>query len=73
MRGNNQNIMPYAETQGGESVAVLGAGHGGMAMAAHLALMGHRVNLFNRGEERLWGVRSSGAIEIIGEVEGLGS
>jgi opine dehydrogenase len=64
--------MPYAETKGGESVAVLGAGHGGMAMAAHLALMGHRVNLFNRGEERLWGVRSSGAIEIIGEVEGFG-
>ena len=53
-------------------VAVLGAGHGGMAMAAHLALMGHKVNLFNRGEERLWGVRSTGAIEIIGEVEGFG-
>jgi opine dehydrogenase len=53
-------------------VAVLGAGHGGMAMAGHLALMGHSVNLFNRGEERLWGVKSSGAIEITGEVEGFG-
>lgn len=53
-------------------VAVLGAGHGGMAMAAHLALMGHEVNLFNRGEERLWGVKSSGAIEMTGEVEGFG-
>ena len=41
-------------------------------MAGHLALMGHTVNLFNRGEERLWGVRSSGAIEITGEVEGFG-
>ncbi len=53
-------------------VAVLGAGHGGMAMAAHMALMGHKVNLFNRGKERLWGVRSTGAIEITGEVEGFG-
>lgn len=41
-------------------------------MAGHLALMGHKVNLFNRGEERLWGVRSSGTIEITGEVEGFG-
>ena len=53
-------------------VAVLGAGHGGLAMAGHLALMGHKVNLFNRGEERLWGVKSSGTIEITGEVEGFG-
>jgi opine dehydrogenase len=53
-------------------IAVLGAGHGGLAMAGHLALMGHKVNLFNRGEERLWGVKSSGNIEITGEVEGFG-
>lgn len=53
-------------------IAVLGAGHGGLAMAGHLALMGHKVNLFNRGEERLWGVKSSGTIEITGEVEGFG-
>jgi opine dehydrogenase len=56
-----------------EKVAVLGAGHGGMAMAGHLALMGHKVNLFNRGEERLWGVKNSGAIEITGEVQGFGT
>jgi opine dehydrogenase len=55
-----------------EKIAVLGAGHGGMAMAGHLALMGHKVNLFNRGEERLWGVKKSGAIEITGEVTGFG-
>jgi opine dehydrogenase len=53
-------------------IAVLGAGHGGLAMAGHLALMGHKVNLFNRGEERQWGVRSSGTIEITVEVEGFG-
>jgi opine dehydrogenase len=55
-----------------EAIAVIGAGHGGMAMAGHLALMGHKVNLFNRGEERLWGVKKSGAIEITGEIEGFG-
>lgn len=54
------------------SVAVLGAGHGGLAMAGHLALLGHKVNLFNRGEDRLWGVKSSGSIELTGEVEGFG-
>jgi len=41
-------------------------------MAGHLALMGHKVNLFNRGEERLWGVKSTGSIELTGEVEGFG-
>jgi len=53
-------------------IAVLGAGHGGLAMAGHLSLMGHKVNLFNRGEERLWGVKASGSIELTGEVEGFG-
>lgn len=44
--------------------AVLGAGHGGLAMAGHLALMGFHVNLFNRSKERLWGVLSTGGIRI---------
>ncbi|MGB6033570.1 MAG: NAD/NADP octopine/nopaline dehydrogenase family protein [Bacteroidota bacterium] len=49
--------------------AVLGAGHGGSAMAGHLALMGFSVSLFNRSEDRLWGVKQSGGIEIEGELE----
>lgn len=53
-------------------IAVIGAGHGGLAMAGHLAIMGHRVHLFNRGEERLWGVRSTGGIEVQGEITGFG-
>lgn len=53
-------------------IAVLGAGHGGLAMAGHLALMGFRVNLYSRSEERLWGVRTSGSIMLEGEVEGMG-
>lgn len=43
--------------------AVIGAGHGGLAMAGHLALMGFKVNLFNRSPERLWGVLSTGVSE----------
>ena len=32
---------------------VIGAGHGGKAMAAHLALMGFQVTLFNRNPEHV--------------------
>lgn len=60
------------QVQSKPRIAVLGAGHGGLAMAGHLAIMGFEVNLFNRGEERLWGVKSMGGIEVEGEVEGFG-
>lgn len=52
------------------SISVLGAGNGGLAMAGHISLMGFPVKLFNRSEERLWGVKSTGGIDVIGEVEG---
>ena len=32
---------------------VIGAGHGGKAMAAHLAMMGFPTTLFNRTPERV--------------------
>lgn len=41
-------------------------------MAGHLAIMGFDVNLFNRNEERIWGIKISGGIELQGEVEGFG-
>jgi len=44
---------------------VAGAGNGGLAMAAHLALMGFRVHLYNRSEERLRAVAQRGAIELV--------
>jgi opine dehydrogenase len=50
---------------------VLGAGHGGMAMAGHLALMGFTVNLYNRTEERIWAVQQRGGVELQGEVDGF--
>jgi len=45
---------------------VLGAGHGGTAMAAHLSLMGFTVNLYNRSPERLRPIQLQGGIELIG-------
>jgi glycerol-3-phosphate dehydrogenase len=62
--------MPVEER--GPRYCVLGAGHGGLAMAGHLALMGFEVNLYNRTEERLWPVQQRGGIEVTGEIEGFG-
>ena len=44
--------------------AVIGAGHGGKAMAAHLALMGFSVNLFNRTAEHVEIIKKRGGIEL---------
>jgi opine dehydrogenase len=43
---------------------VIGAGHGGKAMAAHLALMGFPVTLYNRTAEHMAGIRERGGIEL---------
>ena len=53
------------ETQEKPIFCVLGAGNGGMAMAAHLALKGFRVNLYNRTPERLRPIQQAGAIQVI--------
>jgi opine dehydrogenase len=44
--------------------AVIGAGHGGKAMAAHLALMGFTVNLFNRTPDHVEIIKKRGGIEL---------
>ena len=36
-----------------ETITIIGAGHGGKAMAAHLALMGADVTLYNRTCEEM--------------------
>lgn len=51
---------------------VIGAGHGGLAMAGHLGLMGYPVNLFNRTDENLAGVRWHGGVKVDGQVQGFG-
>ncbi|MBU2611778.1 MAG: NAD/NADP octopine/nopaline dehydrogenase family protein, partial [Chloroflexi bacterium] len=43
---------------------VIGAGHGGKAMAAHLALMGFRVALYNRTADHVTMIRKRGGIEL---------
>lgn len=53
-------------------ITVLGAGHGGLAMAGHLSLMGFEVRIYSRSEDRIWGVKSTGRIFLEGEVEGYG-
>lgn len=47
-----------------ERYSVLGAGHGGKAMAAHLALMGADVALWNRTFEHISIIKKRGGIEL---------
>jgi len=53
-------------------VAVLGAGHGGQAMAGHLGLMGCEVTLYNRSQDRIGPIGIAGGIELTGQIEGVG-
>lgn len=43
---------------------VIGAGHGGKAMAAHLALKGFQVNLYNRTHDHINAIDARGGIEL---------
>jgi len=43
---------------------VIGAGHGGRGMAAHLALMGFRVTLYNRTPERVAAIRARRGLDL---------
>ncbi len=43
---------------------VIGAGHGGKAMAAHLALMDCRVTLYNRTPEHVAAVKARGGLDL---------
>lgn len=55
---------------------VMGAGHGGKAMAAHIALMGFQVALYNRTPENIDAVRARGGIALDsfpGGPQGFGS
>jgi len=52
--------------------AVLGAGHGGLAMAGHLAIMGYDVNIYTRSKERIDYIIERGGIDVEGKVEGFG-
>jgi opine dehydrogenase len=55
-----------------QKFCVLGAGHGGLAMAGHLAIKGFNVNLYNRGRNRIKPVIQRKGIKVEGEVKGIG-
>jgi len=65
------NLGEIEAPEGMPSICVAGAGNGGLAMAGHLTLVGCRVNLFNRSEERLSAIKISGGIQVTGEVNGF--
>lgn len=54
-----------------ENCTVIGAGHGGKAMAAHLALMGAKVVLYNRTPEHVEVIKKRGGIELDSSEEGV--
>ena len=47
-----------------EHYTVIGAGHGGKAMAAHLALMGFKITLYNRTFEHITALKARGGIDL---------
>jgi opine dehydrogenase len=52
-------------------IAILGAGHGGCAAAADLALQGHRVSICTRSEPTLRPILDRGGIEVTGARAGF--
>ncbi|MEM2841880.1 MAG: NAD/NADP octopine/nopaline dehydrogenase family protein [Candidatus Bathyarchaeia archaeon] len=54
-------------------IAIVGAGAGGYACAAHLSSLGHNVALYDRKSENLEPIEKYGGIEVIGnsELKGL--
>jgi opine dehydrogenase len=52
--------------------AVIGAGHGGKALASHLAIKGFTVNLYNRTLSKIQPIKKLSGIELEGEVKGFG-
>lgn len=51
--------------------AIIGAGHGGTAMAGHLSLLGFDVSLYNRGADRIRAIQNGGGIEILTENDNI--
>ncbi len=65
-------LMALRARQDKPTFCVVGAGHGGLAMAGHLGIMGFPVRIYNRTDENLHAVRWHGGIKVTGEVEGFG-
>ncbi len=50
---------------------IIGAGHGGKAMAAHLALLGFQTTLFNRTPDHIAAIKERGGIDLESQYQGL--
>jgi len=53
------------------TIAVLGAGNGGLTMAGHLAIKGVNVRLWNRSAARIAPLKRSKTIQMVSDREGL--
>ncbi len=55
------------------SIALIGAGNVGQAIAGHMALQGHDVRIFSRWDQDLEPIKANdGGIDLVGDVEGHG-
>lgn len=54
------------------NIAILGAGNGGQSAAGHLALLGHRVRLYDRFHEVVEPLMQEQRIHLTGAIEGHG-
>lgn len=53
-------------------ICILGAGHQGLAMAAHLALNGEKINMWNRTSSHIDVIANTNQINCSGVVKGIG-
>ncbi len=51
---------------------IIGAGAEGQAIAAHLAILGAEITLYNRGARRIASIQEKGGIELAGAIENFG-
>jgi opine dehydrogenase len=59
---NFRNIKKEAKMK--TKFTVIGAGHGGKAMAAHLALLGFPTTLYNRTADHIFAIKELGGIDL---------
>jgi opine dehydrogenase len=65
-------VAPVESLGPKEKYAILGGGHGGLAIAGALALKGYSVNVFNKTAERIRFAKLTGGVEVSGVMEGFG-
>jgi opine dehydrogenase len=54
-----------------KSIGIVGAGNSAHALAAYLASLGHRVNIYARDKEKIRHLHQAGGIEVTGKLSGF--